>query len=142
MGGDTKMAARVPVEPCAGKSGHLSGGRRLAGSATKLRVWKGPIRDPKVISKIAALAVVVPAISLAPLEKKIKTRFLVLFFRRRPSVRGFGSEETEFIRGLDAEVHPVRFCDIGGFLMRGHPLLSRAEGGSKSAEVEGPPLMC
>ena len=48
MGGDTKMAARVPVEPCAGKSGHLSGGRRLAGSSTKLRVWGRPIRDPKI----------------------------------------------------------------------------------------------
>ena len=48
MGGDTKMAARVPVEPCAGKSGHLSGGRRLAGSSTKLSVWGRPIRDPKI----------------------------------------------------------------------------------------------
>ena len=36
-----------------------------------------------------------------------------------------GSEETEFIRGLDAEVHPVRFCDIGGFLMRGLRPLSK-----------------
>ena len=47
------MAARVPVEPCAGKSGYLSGERRLAGSSTKLRVWGRPIRDP-------VLAVVVP----------------------------------------------------------------------------------
>ncbi len=48
MGGDTNMAARVPVEPCAGKSGHFSGGRLLAGSSNKLRVWRGPIRDPKI----------------------------------------------------------------------------------------------
>ena len=47
-GGDTKMAARVPDDPCLSSPRDLSGERRPAGSSTKLRVWGGPIRDPKI----------------------------------------------------------------------------------------------
>ena len=48
MGGDTKMGARVPDDACFSSSGDLSGGRRPAGSSTKLRVWGGQIRGPKI----------------------------------------------------------------------------------------------
>ena len=42
------MGARVFDDACSSSPGDLSGGRRPAGSSTKLRVWGGQIRDPKI----------------------------------------------------------------------------------------------
>ena len=64
------MGGRVPVEPCAGKSGHLSGGRLLAGSSNKLRVWRGPIRDPKIAAFGSRCAIIAPLPSRRLLLRK------------------------------------------------------------------------